>query len=251
MEAFNAFQAFADYQSIVGAPDNEVSRLLQEQCGELTTGNWEDQMLTNLTRVFRFATGVPWVRGWENAARPDETLTGVPDGQYGTIYLLEATPKGTPCRVQENVVNAEAPDGFSKDFCERWSQQWCFTFQLDVYRDAGVANRSQENTDIQGPIGSAFDVLSRLQMRLHHTPFRDALKEKGIQYQSRMLSMLRSMPREVQGTWETRANTELTVFAQVTDTMRIPGIPPNTEVDVGLDECDPVEPQISYYDECA
>ena len=168
------FAAFADLRDLTGASDAQLAAMLARGCADLPSVNFEDAMSEALCRLFRHVTGIPWVRGWQEGLRPD-AVTTVPDGQYGTVWLLSASPIGAPVTTHRD--SLDAGGNLRDDKCEEVAQMMRYSWQLDVYRDAGQATRREENAAVQQPVGSALDVLVRLGIALDHYRVRQAARE--------------------------------------------------------------------------
>lgn len=213
MSLANEIPAFADLQSLTGASDSQLTAMLAFGCAEQPIANFEDAITERLVRFFRHITGVPWVRGWQNGARPDQAETGLPAGQYGTVWLRAVQPVSAPIVEIERSVDP-VTGLLRRDGCEIVRQQMRYEFQLDVYRDAGAATRQQENDIEQTPAGSAIDVLLRLQLRLSLSRARAALAESCLDMDRHPVTGIINLPQPlVQNTFETRANATFRVYA--------------------------------------
>jgi hypothetical protein len=217
----STFAAFKDLVELTGATDAELANMLSRGCADLPIANFEDALTEALLRFMRHLTGVPWVRPYQEGARPSE-VTGAKDGQYGICWLLSVTPRGTP---KTSFLESIDPNTnlARQDYCEVVSQMHRYSWQLDVYRDAGDPNRRQTTPTVQQPAGSAIDVLIRAGMKMQHIRARNALSESGIQYNSKPISGIRNIPNElVKNSFETRATANLEVFACPVSSIRAP-----------------------------
>lgn len=216
------FEAFNDLKEVIGVTDEELALLLKHNCSQAPMVNYEDALIELLTRWLRYMTGIPWVRAFQHGARPNEDETGVTDGQYGTVQLLSWKPR---TRMRYDHLQLR-PDGTEyADFCEEYAFVGCYEFQLDVFRDAGIADKGQEGA-VQQPVGSAIDVLVRASIRMYHQRWRDALKQYCVKYEDNALCKIFNLPMEkVKETFESRAVGRLKIFASPASSMRVPGIP--------------------------
>lgn len=235
MKPAEQFESFKDLQEILDASDEELGKLLKFGCEVAPVANFEDSMTEVLLRYFRYITGVPWVRAFQNGARPNQPLTGVQEGQYGTLFLLSYEPLIAPYHINHQVIDPETGEP-RQDLCEEFSVLGKYTFQMDVYRDAGQAQRSQETNGVQTPVGSAFDVLLRAKLRMNHHRMQSALRQYCIQFNSNAITGVVNLPPElIQSTYETRANATLEVYAAPVSTMRLP----TTDfIPVEINECE-------------
>jgi len=219
------FAAFADLKDLTGASDTQLAAMLAQGCADLPAVNNEDAMSEALCRLFRHVTGIPWVRGWQEGLRPD-AVTSVPDGQYGTVWLISATPIGAP--VTSHRDSLDALGNLRDDKCEEVAQLMRYAWQLDVYRDAGQATRREENSAVQQPVGSALDVLFRLGIALDHFRVRQAAREYCMTWRSSALTGARNLPQPlVQNAYENRATADLTIYGTPVSTIRVPTFGPD------------------------
>jgi hypothetical protein len=219
------FAAFADLKDLTGATDDQLAAMLARGCADLPTVNFEDAQSEVLCRLFRHVTGIPWVRGWQEALRPD-AVTTVPDGQYGTVWLLSATPVGAPVTTHRDT--RDGAGNIRADKCEEVAQLMRYTWQIDVYRDAGAATRREETPVVQHPAGSALDVMLRLSIALDHIRVRQAAREHCITWHSPAVTGARNLPQPlVQNTYESRATAELTTYGTPVSTIRVPTFGPD------------------------
>jgi hypothetical protein len=196
--------------------------MLVRGCSDLPLANFEDAFLEAVLRLLRHLTGVPWVRAFQEGARPTTGTTGVPDGQYGIVSLIGVTDHGSPMISQGDVINP-ATGELRDDKCELVTQMLRYSLQLDVYRDAGRGNRQQETAQVQQPPGSAIDVLIRLKMKLGHTRVREAFKQFAMQYRTKPIGPINNLPQElVKNTFENRATATLELLACPVSSLRVP-----------------------------
>ncbi len=222
------FNAFKCYQDLLGATDEQLCLLLARGCTDAPLVSYQDAFTALLVRVFGLATGIPWVRAYEQGHRPDEAATGVHDGQYGTIHMLSFEQA-----MSEPLRTWELPEN-EQDICECIALHGKYTFQLDVYRDAGAAVRCPQGEAVQRPTGSAIDVLMRLLLRMQFNIFRDALQERCIQYGSRPIQGIQNIPELVKETWESRATANLELFASPSTSMQLPAASNYCEIPLEL-----------------
>lgn len=225
--AADDFAAFADLRDLTSASDEQLAAMLARGCADLSAVNFEDAMSEALCRLFRHVTGIPWVRGWQEGLRPD-AITGAPDGQYGTVWLLSASPVGAP--VTTYLDSRDGAGNLRDDKCEQVAQMMRYSWQLDVYRDAGAATRREDNATIQHPVGSALDVLIRLGIALDHGRVRQAAREYCMSWRSSAVQGARNLPQPlVQNAYETRATADFTTFGTPVSTIRAPTFGPDPD----------------------
>lgn len=214
MKATEAFAAYKCLQDLTQATDAEVASMLVYGCKAGEPANFEDVVTQHLLRLFRHITGVDWIRGWEQGARPDK--------QYSTIWLYGAKTVGQPEVEYHNVYRAS--DGvLLDDLCEVVYQTFEYQFQLDSYRDNGLPNRQQEIAAAGGPQYSAFDVLTRLIAALGHPRHRAALAEKCVYLGSPAFGQVRNYAKPIiQNTFEGRAGVDFFVRVRPISSIRAP-----------------------------
>lgn len=214
MTPADAFAQFKDLKDLTQASDAEVKAMLIYGCKQAPLTNFEDVMTEQLVRLFRHVTGVTWIRGWEQGARPGS--------QYGTIWMYGSKTIGQPTLEYQQVVDGATLE-VQDDLCEVVYQTFEFQFQLDSYRDSGVANRDQLEGQQTAPGLSAVDVLHRLIATFGHPRFRAALRESCIQPGAPLFGAVRNLAKPlVQNTFESRANVDFFVRAQVMSSLRTP-----------------------------
>jgi hypothetical protein len=222
MTPASTFAAFADLAEITQATDTELSDMLVYGCKQAPITNFEDVMTEYLLRMFRAVTGVPWVRGWEQGARPA--------GQFATIWVYSATAIGAPVTEYAQVIDG-ATNVVQPDLCEVVYQEYRYQFQLDSYRDSGVPNRNQDLTLTTAPRLSAIDVLTRLRTALSHPRMRAALAEQCIYLGGPAFGIIRNLAKlMVQNTYESRASVDFFIHARTMSSLRAPAY---GTVDVG------------------
>lgn len=214
MKASDAFAAFKDLQDLTDATDAEIMGMLAFGCKAGVAANFEDVLTEHLLRLFRHITGVDWVRGWEQGARPDK--------QYGTIWLYGAKTIGAAEVEYAKVLDSTTGEEF-QDLCEVVYQTFEFQFQLDVWRDSGVPNRNQEITSTTSPRLSAHDVVVRLITAFGHPRFRSALAEQCVYLGSPPFGATRNLAKEMrQNTFESRATVDFFVRVRPISSLRSP-----------------------------
>ena len=194
------FKAFQTLKNARGLTDEELAKVLSNPCKQSSEVSYEDGLTNILLAWLNAITGTVWRRAFEHGER--EEL------QYCTIQLLEAIPEG----------NVSSVDFFDaaidpKKMCTVLSEPTMFRFQLDVYKDNGIAESQQTNAVNPAPINSAFDVLQRLKIRSKHHIFAQALSEYCI-YAGRggFIRGVRNLPAELRhSTNEARATAYLEV----------------------------------------
>lgn len=207
------FAAFKDLQELTQATDEQIEQMLIYGCAAAPDANYEDVITQHLLRLFRHITGVDWVRGWEQGARPDK--------QFATIWLYALKVQGTSEVEYAKVYDAN--NVLLPDLCEIVYQHVQYQFQLDVYRDNGVSNRNQEITTQSGPRYSAVDVLTRLITALAHPRFRRALAEKCVHLGTPAFGQVRNFAKPlVQNTFESRAGADFFVTVRTASSLRSP-----------------------------
>lgn len=210
------FLALKDLQELTGATDGQLNDMLALGCSELPIANYEDVITEKLLRVFRHITGVPWIRGFQQGARPD--------GQYGTIWLMLARPINQPQIEHRTVVDIETGEP-RQDLCEVVTQHVEYTFQLDAYAENGTGNREQDAGAmiLDQPSLSAFDVMTRLVAAFGHRRFRMALEEHCLQLDGKPFGDIRNYAKPlVHSTFEARAGVDFRVHAGVVSSLRTP-----------------------------
>jgi hypothetical protein len=208
------FSAFKDLQELTGATDSEIEAMLVYGCKQSPAANFEDVVTEHLLRLFRAITGVQWIRGWEQGARPD--------GQFATVWLYGSKMIGPP-EVEYVTVIDGATNTVLPDLCEVVYQHIQYQFQLDSYRDNGAGNRNQDGAVQQGPKFSAVDVLTRLTTAFGHSRFRDALREQCLYLNSKPFGDIRNLAKPlVQNTYEGRANVDFFVHVRTMSSLRSP-----------------------------
>lgn len=214
MTPSETFTSFKDLQDLTQATDAQVADMLAFGCTLGVAGNFEDVMTEHLLRLFRHITGVPWVRGWEQGARPDQ--------QYGTIWLYGTKPEGSQEIEYRDVVNA-ATNELLDDLCEVSYQTFTYQFQLDVYRDSGLRHADQSGPAVTGPRLSAHDVILKLIASFGHPRFRRALAEQCLYLGFPPFGPTRNYAKElVQNTFESRAGVDFYVKARTLSSLRSP-----------------------------
>lgn len=225
------FPAFQCYKEVIGATDEQLCAILMNHCCEPTVAMYEDAMTQAIIRWLFAMTGCPWVRGYEDGQRVDESLKlqgHEQDGQYGTVWMLRSEPSNqTPMRLESDIeVNGE----LQQDRCESYEQLTRFEFQLDVYRDKGRAITQEETPyDALGRAGSSIDVLHQASLRSFHPLMRRALTDYGLQVGGRPITEIRNLPQPlVTETFENRANANLVVYGCLKSSIRLPSFDPGT-----------------------
>lgn len=208
------FAQFLDLKELTQATDEQVIEMLVYGCKQGPVANFEDIMTERLLRLLRHMTGIPWVRGWEQGARPDS--------QYGTVWLYGSKGIGQPQieynRVIDGSTNLELPD-----LCEVVYQTFEFQFQLDSYRDSGEPDRNQDITATTSPRMSAADVIHRVITAFGHPRFRAALAEGCMVLGSPPFGNVRNYAKPmIQNTFEGRAGVDFFVRAQTLSSLRSP-----------------------------
>lgn len=206
------FAAFQDLQDLTGATDAQLATMLKYGCTEQASVNYEDVVTEQLLRLFRHITGVPWIRGWEQGARPE--------GQYAAVWFFGARIVGSPVIDRRQVF---IDNVLQDDMCEVVTQPAEYQFQLDVYRDNGAPRVDQDGAVLSQPRYSASDVLIRLATAFGHTRFRSALTEKCIFLDHAPFGSIRNLSKTlVQNTFETRASVDFHVRVNPTSSLRVP-----------------------------
>lgn len=216
MKAAEAFAAFQDLQDLTQATDEQIASMLVYGCKAGVPANYEDVITEHLLRLFRHMTGVPWNRGWEQGARPDE--------QFGTTWLFAAKAIGSAEIEYLPVFNTQT-NAFEQDYCEVVNQTFEYQFQLDVYGDTGIANRNQlqEVGITTEPRLSAIDVVTRLMTAFGHPRFRSALAEKCLYLGFPAFGAARNYMKErKQETSESHAGVDFYVRARPISSLRSP-----------------------------
>jgi hypothetical protein len=214
MYAAQSFAAFQDLKDLTQATDAELAGMLAFGCSPSLPVSYEDVVTEHIMRLFRHITGVDWVRGWEQGARPDK--------QYGTIWMFGAKTVGSYEIEYQRVING-ATSMVLPDLCEVSYQTFEYQFQLDVYRDNGTANRNQDITTITGPRLSAVDVMLRLITAMGHPRFREALAEKCIYLGSPTFGPIRNLAKPmIKSTYEGRASVDFYVRVRPISSLRSP-----------------------------
>lgn len=226
-ELSNVFKAFAN----LPADDaDDLHNWVTKSCHPRDVPNYEDAHLDILRLWLRAATGIQWVRGYEEGSRdsvdPDFAPT---EGQYGTVHFIR--PDETD---RANIISMEL-DEASGDFCQISYVPMDYIYQLEVFRDAGEGNNREEYANVQKPIGSAVDPLMHLRARLELPIFQSALTEYCLYLEDAPLRVLTNIPAIVQGGYERRATAQLRVLALVSGSIRVPG---SNQID--LEFCDRV-----------
>ncbi len=217
-------KSYKCYQDCIEASDADLAKLLRLGCGGVAVSAFEDAMVTTLGRWLRYMTGVPFVKAYQAAPRPEEKE--LMSGQYGTIHLLSVTGTGAaPVRSVSRVVI----DGEEQwDLCENISRVGKYSFQLDVYRDSGQNEAGETDSTVRYPVGSAFDVLQRAKSRMLHHVHRAALSQYGLVYDDHAMERVLNLPPEkVQETYESRASANIEIMACSSSQMRQPVIGEN------------------------
>ena len=248
----NEFDSYRHLQEITNATDEQLMQMIAYACGDLPFANYEDAFLEVLLRYFRHISGVPWVRAWQQGARPtDQSTDGfIPaNGQYGTIQLLSFEPHSIPSHTYESRADADGQP-IATDVCEMISMSGKYVFQLDVYRDAGEGNRNQQGgATAQTPTGSAFDVLIRIRTRMHHFINKMALRQYCIQHKDSALTGITNLTGVlVQETYEGRSTARFECYAQPASKMRLPVIPSSEFIE--FEFVNPPEPEVVPEIEC-
>ena len=208
------FLSFKDLQDLTSATDQQIVDMLAFGCQQAPVANFEDVITEHLLRLFRHITGVLWVRGWEQGARPD--------GQYGTIWLYASKTKGQPQIEYASVIDSNT-GLVVDDFCEVVYQPFEYQFQLDVYRDSGSSTRNQELSSATPPGLSAADVLHRLITALGHPRFRSALKEACLFLGTPSFGTVRNFAKPIiQNTFESRSGVDFYIRAATMSSLRSP-----------------------------
>jgi len=220
------FESFKCYQELVGADDDTLKKMLHAGCSELPYGNFEDALTEVWIQYLNFVTGIPWIREYENGARPsnhgDGGGTTSPDGQYGTFFIMWADDE---MHLPITSYGTKIIDGIEqRDVCESVRTLEKFTARLRVFRESGRANRGQNVIDMQAPARSAMDVLTWAKRRTNHEMMRAALWEYGIQMDTKPMSRVINGANLVNKTWERQATTNLEFFACTTSNLRTPVI---------------------------
>ena len=204
MSLSERFPAYACLKDIAGASEGELTDWLSLSVDEEPVANYEDAVLECLISWLRAVTGVPWVRGFEDGARPS--------GQYGTVCILRTDSIGCKTRSCRE---------FKGDLVETISQPVRISVQLDAYRDSGRASNCEESDAIQKPLGSAPDVLNRLRLRMCHQAHRDALADYGLSFDGEGIEAVNTAPTQRQNDWEWRASADFALLGTQCSTMRV------------------------------
>jgi hypothetical protein len=214
MKASEAFAAFTDLQDATAATDEQLKGMLAFGCKAGIAANFEDVMTEQLIRLFRHITGVQWIRGWEQGARPD--------AQHATVWLYGAKPIGSGEVEYQEVFNSQT-NALETDLCEVVYQTFEYQFQLDVFGDSGVPSRNQELADTTGPRLSAADVLTRLITAFGHPRFRAALAESCLFLGYPPFGIVRNYAKPlIQNTNESRAGVDFFIRARPISSLRSP-----------------------------
>ncbi len=209
---------FSVFDNLPAQDADDLHDWITKSCHPRDVPNYEDAHINIMLLWLRAATGVHWVRGYEEGSRDNVDSGFAPtEGQYGTLTLIRADETD-----RANVIKTELNEP-SGDFCQISYVPMDFIYQLEVFRDAGEGNNREEYGDIQRPIGSAIDPLMHLRARLELPIFQRALNEYCLYLEDSPLRVLTNIPVIVQGGYERRATAQLRVLALVSGSIRVPG----------------------------
>ena len=194
------FKSFEMLKNVRGLTDEQLKSVLSNPCTPSSDVSYEDGLTEVLLAWLSAASGIEWRKAFEQGERGET--------QYATVQLLSAVPFGNVAR--EDFYN---PTVDEKKLCTVLTEPKLYKFQLDVYKDNGAVESQQTPIVNPSPVGSAFDVLNRLQSRVKHHIFAQALSEFCIYAGlGGFITDVRNMPMELRhSTNEARATGFLNV----------------------------------------
>ena len=179
------FKSFETLKNVRGLTDEQLKTVLANPCTPSNDVSFEDGLTEILLAWLSAASGVEWRKAFEHGERGEK--------QYATIQLLSAAPVGNVAR--EDFYNASVDP---KKICTVLTEPKLYKFQLDVYKENGEVESQQTPVVNTSPVGSAFDVLNRLQSRVKHHIFAQALSEYCIYAGlGGFITDVRNMPMEL------------------------------------------------------
>lgn len=158
------FKSFETLKNSRNLTDEQLKVVLANPCTPSNDLSYEDGLTEILIAWLNAASGLNWRKAFEHSDRGEL--------QYATIQLIDSEIFGNVSR-KELYNEDEDP----KKICTVLIEPKLYKFQLDVYKDNGIAESQQTPVQNNAPIGSAFDVLNRLQSRVKHYIFPQALSE--------------------------------------------------------------------------